>query len=319
MKKRLLILGATGFIGRNLLEYYIIKNDEYNIRATYFNTLPLKHYGHGVEWVYADLRNEKYVKNALRDVDIVLQFAAVTSGAEDIVNRPYIHVTDNAVMNSLILRECFEQNIEHFVFPSCTVMYQPSHKALKESNFNSADEIHPTYFGVGNTKVYIEKMCDFFSRLGKTKHTVVRHSNIYGPHDKYDLDKSHVFGATITKVMKNDTGKLSVWGDGKGGRDLLHVDDLIRAIDLSLKKQNSPYELFNIGRGQVVTIIDLIKKIIKHSGKDLEIVHDLSKPSIPTSLYLDCTKAKELLDWSSEIDIDTGIKKVLKWYEREMI
>ena len=62
---------------------------------------------------------------------IVLQFAATTSGAKDITTKPFIHVTDNAVMNSLFLRSAYENNVEHFVFPSCTVMYQPSEKALQ--------------------------------------------------------------------------------------------------------------------------------------------------------------------------------------------
>ena len=53
-------------------------------------------------------------------------------------------------------------------------------------------------------------MCEFYSRLGKTKHTVIRHSNMYGPYDKYDLEKSHVFGATITKVMTSQDGKINV-------------------------------------------------------------------------------------------------------------
>lgn len=316
--KKMLICGATGFIGRNLLDYYM-KTGEYKLYATFNKTLPEKKYESVANWLYADLTIPEDVDFLFQGMDIVLQFAATTSGAKDIVSRPHLHVTNNAVMNSLLLREAYYNHVEHFIFPSCTVMYQPSDKPLKESDFNGSDEIHPTYFGVGNTKVYIEKMCEFFSRLGKTKHTVIRHSNIYGPYDKYDLEKSHVFGATITKVMKNTTGELNVWGDGKGGRDLLHVNDLIKFIDLSIKKQVSSYELFNVGRGEVVTIIDLIKKIIKHSGKDLKIVHDLSKPSIPTSLYLDCNKAKNLLGWESEIDIDTGIKMVLDWYKEEMI
>ena len=138
--KRILICGATGFIGRNLLDYYYDKF-EYDIRATYFTTLPPKGYD-GVEWVDVDLRDPGHVKYVLQDVDIVLQFAATTSGANDIVNRPYIHVTDNAVMNSLILRECYEQEIKHFVFPSCTVMYQSSDKAIKEEDYNGNDEIY---------------------------------------------------------------------------------------------------------------------------------------------------------------------------------
>ena len=317
--KNILICGATGFIGRNLLEFYNKK--DYNITATYFKTesvISNQEYKN-VKWVKCDLRNPDDVKFVMNGIDIVLQFAATTSGANDIVNRPYIHVTDNAVMNSLILRECYEQNVEHIIFPSCTVMYQPADYAQKETDWNAQDEIFPTYFGVGNTKVYIEKMCEFFSRLGKTKHTVLRHSNMYGPHDKYDLEKSHVFGATITKVMTNKDGILIVWGTGEGGRDLLHVDDLVNFVDLSINKQESSYELFNVGLGKATKIIDLIKKIIKHSGKELKIEHDLSKPTIPTSLFLDCSKAKKLLGWEPSIDIDDGIIKTIDWYKNNLI
>ena len=321
--KNILICGATGFIGRNLLEYYSQK--DYNITATYFKT-PKNHLDlmgqkkyKNVKWVKCDLRNPNDVKVVMKDIDIVLQFAATTSGANDIVNRPYIHVTDNAVMNSLILRECYEQKIKHIVFPSCTVMYQPADYAQKESDWNAQDEIFPTYFGVGNTKVYIEKMCEFFAGLGRTKHTVMRHSNMYGPHDKYDLEKSHVFGATITKVMGNKDGILNVWGTGEGGRDLLHVDDLINFVDLAINKQENNYELFNVGLGEVTKIIDLVKKIIKHSGKSLEIKHDLSKPTIPTSLFLDCSKAKKTLGWEPIIGIDSGIVKTIEWYKKNII
>ena len=317
--KNILICGATGFIGRNLLEFYNKK--DYNITATYFKTeftRPFLEYPN-VKWVKCDLRNPDDVKSVMNGIDIVLQFAATTSGANDIVNRPYIHVTDNAVMNSLILRECYEQNVEHIIFPSCTVMYQPADYAQKESDWNEQDEIFPTYFGVGNTKVYIEKMCDFFSRLGRTKHTVMRHSNMYGPHDKYDLEKSHVFGATITKVMTNTDGVLNVWGTGEGGRDLLHVDDLVNFVDLAINKQENNYELFNVGLGKVTKIIDLVKKIIKHSGKDLEIKHDLSKPTIPTSLFLNCNKAKKMLGWKPKVDIDSGIVKTINWYKNNII
>ena len=71
-------------------------------------------------------------------------------------------------------------------------------KPVKEDDFEY-DAIPPQYFGVAWMKLYVEKQCEFYSRLGRTKYTVVRHSNIYGPYDKYDLEKSHVFGATLTR------------------------------------------------------------------------------------------------------------------------
>ena len=91
---------------------------------------------------------------------------------------------------------------------------------------------------------------------------------------------------------------------------MLYIDDLVAFVDAAIERQEAPYELFNVGLGKATKIIDLINKIIEHSGKQLTIKHDLSKPTIPTSLFLDCTKAKELLNWQPKVDIDEGIKKL---------
>tara|TARA_R100000234_G_scaffold103236_1_gene72658 strand:+ start:1491 stop:2435 length:945 start_codon:yes stop_codon:yes gene_type:complete len=313
--KRMLICGGTGFIGRNLLDFYV--NKGYAIRATHFNRPPVDGY-EGVEWVNCDLRDPAQVRSVLDGVDIVMQFAATTTGAKDIVSKPYIHVTDNAVMNSLLLRESFEQGVEHFIFPSCTIMYQKSESALREDDFNPSDEIQSFYYGAGHTKVYLENMCKFYSNFKKTKHTVLRHSNIYGPHDKYDLEKSHVTGATITKVMNSDDGVVRVWGTGEEKRDLLYVEDLINFIDLSLNKQEKYFELFNVGLGQGIKIKDLVKKVIQCSGKQLKITHDLTKPTLPTSLFLDCQKAKEILGWQPSHSLEEGLTKTIQWYRENL-
>lgn len=308
----MLVLGGTGFIGRNLIEYFLGKK-KYIITATHFKTKKIKSLP--VNWINIDLRDPKKLKNLFKDFDVVLQFAATTSGSSDIVNRPYIHVTDNAVMNSLILREIFDSNIKHFIFPSCTVMYHSSKRPLKESDFNENKRIHPKYFGVGNTKVYIEKMCEFFSGIDQTKkYTVIRHSNLYGPYDKYDLQKSHMFGANITKVLKNTNGKIIIWGKGKEKRDLLYIKDFCKFVEKAIKNQKNKFELFNVGYGKDYSVLDIVKKIIKFSKKKISIDFDLSKPSIPTFLSLNCNKAKKELNWVHEISVDKGIQKTIKWY-----
>jgi nucleoside-diphosphate-sugar epimerase len=314
--KRVLICGATGFIGRNLVDYYHQKG-EYKIRATHFKREAPQGYP-GVEWVNCDLRNVEHVRRALEGVEIVLQFAATTTGAKDILSKPYIHVTDNVVMNSLLLREAFEHHVERFIFPSCTIMYQKSETALRETDFDPADELLPFYFGAGHTKVYLENMCKFYAGFGRTKHTVIRHSNMYGPHDKYDLEKSHVTGASITKVMTSQDGSVRVWGTGEEARDLLYVEDLIDFIDAALDKQKKNYELFNVGLGTGIKIKDLVSKIINCSGRSLNIKHDLTKPTIPTSLFLDCSYAKEKLDWEPAHSLEEGLTKTLQWYRENI-
>jgi len=192
-------------------------------------------------------------------------------------------------------------------------MYQSSEDPLKETDFDANQEMYPSYFGGAWNKVYFEKMCEFYSRLGRGKFTAMRHSNVYGPYDKYDSQRAHVFGATITKVLKAEGDKIFVWGTGEEKRDLLHVSDLVRAFQLAIEKQSTPYELYNIGYGKAVTIKELVQKIVKASGKQLSLEHDLSKPSNRTAVCLDCTKAKTELDWEPLVSLKEGIQKTINW------
>src|SRR6266446_2028558 len=216
-RQRVLVCGATGFIGRNLVEA-LSRRTDFEVHGVRFTRAAYD--VPDVIWHQADLRDAAAVNALLGGFDIVIQAAATTSGARDIVARPYIHVTDNAVMNSVLLRACFDAKVRHFVFFSCSVMYQPRDTPWREEEWDASQEMHVNYFGSGWTKLYVEKMCEFFSRLGVTRHTVIRHTNVFGPHDKFDLQRSHVFGATVTKAMTSQTGGITVWGTGEEARDL---------------------------------------------------------------------------------------------------
>lgn len=314
--KKVLICGATGFIGRNVAES-LAAQEEFEIYGTYLNSSPWEH--PNVQMVCADLSHFADVQQVVKGMDIIIQAAATTSGAKDIVNQPYHHVTNNAVMNSLLLRAAYDCAVSHFVFFSCSVMYQSGETPVKESDFDANQPLHPSYFGAGWTKVYIERMCEFYARLGRTKHTVIRHSNIYGPHDKFDLEKSHVFGATMTKVMTAQDEKITIWGTGEEKRDLLYISDLVRFIELALLQQQEDYQLYNVGYGKAISINELVKTIIQSAGKSLMVEHDLSQPTIKTSLCLDCTKATQQLGWTPQISFEQGVQKTMAWYQKNLM
>ena len=311
--KKKLICGATGFLGSNILKSFVESSS--SIRAVYHNRKPAIQERENIEWVRADLTNPEDVRRVMIDVDIVFQYAAVTSGAKDIVNSPHMHITDNVIMNSLLLREAYEQEVDHFIFPSCTIMYQSSDVPVKETDFDESVDIHPKYYGAGNTKTYLEKMCKFYSSKGKTKFTILRQSNVYGPGDKFNLDTGHVFAATMVKVDQSDT-VVNVWGTGEEERDLIHVSDLLKLLHLVIEKQESKFELVNVGCGKSISISDLVKKIINSSEKKLYIKYDESKPTIKTKLAVDVSRAKEIFDWSPVISLDWGIKNTLAWYRK---
>ena len=310
-KIRVLVCGATGFIGRNIA-VALAQDPRYEVIGVHRERAPFSH--PEISWVSADLTQPADVDRVVSGTDILIQAAATTSGSGDIVQRPYIHVADNAVMNSLVLRAAFDHSVRHFVFFSCVLMYPNSDTPLKETDIDANEELHPRYFGAGWTKLYIERMCEFYSRISDTRFTVLRHANVYGPHDKYDLKKSHVFGATVTKVMTARNGKVSVWGNGEERRDLIHVSDLIDAVKAALDNQTIDFGLYNIGSGLAITVNELVDRIIAASGRSLVVEHDLSKVSIDTSVSLDCSRAKDAFGWQPTVSLDEGIERTLKWY-----
>ena len=310
-RKRVVVCGATGFIGRNITETFAGRGD-LEVVGVCHSRRPYS--CPGLQWIKADLTSAADIDRVVRGADVVVQAAATTSGAKDIVTRPHIHVTDNAVMNSLLLRAAFDHRVAHFVFFSCTVMYHSSESPLREEDFDANRDPYPNYFASGWTKVYVEKMCEFFSRVSDTRFTVIRHSNIYGPHDKFDLDRSHVFGATVTKVMTAKNGKIKVWGTGEEGRDLLYVSDLVDFVTLALDKQEAPFGLYNVGTGRATKIKDLVQKIVKASGRNLTIQQDLSQPTIKATICVDCTKAHKQLGWIPKVILDDGISRTIDWW-----
>ena len=313
--KRVLICGGTGFIGRNLVLKFANQPLKYQVVATYLNSQIFRH--KNVTWIKVDLRVKDQVDALLCDIDIVLQAAATTSGASDIVNSPEIHVTDNAIMNSQILRSVSHSTVSNLIFFSCTTMYSSSSSPQAENEFDANIEVFPSYFGVAWTKFYIEKMCEFYSKQCNTKFSVIRHSNIYGPWDKFDLKRSHVMGATIAKVL-NAIEEVEVWGKGIELRDLLYVEDLVNLVAMVSDNQASKFELFNAGYGTGISIKDLVNKVVEISGKNLRIVYNESKPNLPFSFVSNNSKVQEVFGWRAATSLDEGIKKTIDWYKKNV-
>ena len=316
MKKNILICGASGFIGKNLILYFT-KKKKYNLIATYHKKktkLNLKR----IKWIKTDLRKLDQCIKVTKNIDIVLQCAATTSGSRDIIQSPYLHVTDNAVMNSYLLRACFINKIKHFIFTSCTVMYKNSSKPLTEGQVDEG-KIYKSYYGVGHTKLYIEKMCKFFSKISDIKFTVIRHSNIYGPFDKFDKKKGHFIGSSIYRVFNEKTKKINIFGMGNEMRDYLYVNDLLSFIDLAIKKQKENFQIFNCSYGKSFKIKEILQIILKISGSNKKIENISSEKNINVNILVNSNKAKNILRWKPKTTIHKGIKLTIDWFKKKYL
>jgi len=319
----LLLFGATGFIGRNLLEFYSKDKTNKILAIGKSRSLPESE---NVKFDHYDLTFKDNVQCAFGAADeyfgdekyTVIQAAATTSGAKDTFANPLFHVTDNAIINSMILREEQKHNVDIHVFFSCTVMFS-GHKGLVNID-TPILEIDDRYAGAGWTKVYIEKMCEFCSKIGKTKYIAIRHSNIYGPYDKFELGHSHFLSASITKVMTTpDGGDIIVWGDGYEERDFVYVSDLCDFVDERIKESYNPlnftsskkFRLVSCVSGQNIETNEVVKKIIAASGKKLRILNDRTAPSIPVNFYF-------FPSFKQKISLDEGLKKTIDWWKENV-
>lgn len=309
--KKITICGATGFIGLNLIKKF---SKNFHVFAIYNKRSPIKI--KNVSWIKADLRKYKDCLKVTSLSKILIQAAATTSGSRDIIKSPFLHVTDNAIMNSYLLKASYVNKIENFIFTSCTVMYHHSSKALNENDVNES-KIYKNYYGVGHTKLYVEKMCKFYSEISNIKFSIIRHSNIYGPNDKFSLSKGHFIGSSIKKVFLN-TNEIKIFGPGKERRDYLYVDDFLNFIDLLIKKQKNKYEIFNCTYGKSFRIIDVLNKIIKLSKINKKIKKQEGK-NINVNILVNSKKAKKLLNWYPKVSINDGLKKTIKWYKNEIL
>ena len=315
MKKiKLLVTGANGFMGRNIFEYFS-RRDDFEVFGTFYKRMPEVP---NQNLVQADLMNKADANRVSKDMDIIIHAAAISAGAKYIVENPGF-LLDNTIINTNILEAAHLNNVGRFIFLSCSVLYPMDlGRPVREDDFD-VKRIHPKYHAGAWVKIYGEKLAEFYSTLGRTRFTVARHSNNYGPYDKFDLDRSHVLSATITKVMQApDGGEIVIWGDGKGRRDFLYIPDLIRFLEMILAS-NWKFEVFNIGMGEALSVNELTDVIIASSGKNLKVRHDTSRPSIGgVNLAMDISKAKEVVGWAPSVDLKSGIGMTLGWYKNNL-
>ncbi|HKQ46989.1 MAG TPA: GDP-L-fucose synthase [Phycisphaerae bacterium] len=141
--------------------------------------------------------------------------------------------------------------------------------------------------------------------------------NLYGPGDNFDLASSHVIPALIRKFVEakaRGEKKVDVWGTGTASREFLYVEDCARAILLAAERYDEA-EPINIGSGSEITIRDLATKIQQLVGYEGQIVWDPTQPDGQPRRCLDCSRARERLGFTAEIDLDEGLRRTVEWYQ----
>lgn len=313
--KKIVILGASGFIGFNLLLYYSkIKN--YKIIATYnLNNKRAKFQRKNITWVKVNLKNNSQkVKKILNNADIVFHCAAFSQGSKIILNKPLSLITENYLINNCILDVLTKVSIKKFIYFSCTVMYPNSKSTLTENQFDER-KIFKNYRAGANIKLQMERTMEEFSKHLKTKFLAIRHSNIYGKYDKFGKEGSHVFATLIHKFLDKKQKKVEIFGDGSEKRDFLYIDDLLNAVRILEKNLNYKFDIFNVSYGKSFSIKELAYKIKNELKSNKTIKFKNEFKSLKVNILVSSKKIKKIYSWTPKVNLKKGILKTLKWYE----
>lgn len=260
-----------------------------------------------------DLRNQQAVADffAKEKPDYVFLAAAKVGGI--VANNTYRaeFIYDNLMMESNIIHYSYVNGVKKLLFLGSSCIYPKlAPQPLKEEYLLSGYLEH-TNQPYAVAKIAGIELCDSYRAQYGCNFISAMPTNLYGPNDNYDLEKSHVLPAMLRKFItakRNNLPEVELWGTGSPRREFLHVDDLATAC-LHLMEHYSEQGLVNIGTGEDVTIkelAELIQGIVGYAGN---IRWNTDKPDGTPRKLMDVSKINSF-GWKASIDLPTGIKMV---------
>ena len=331
MSKRILVTGGAGFVGSNLASNLLTEGFDVTIfdalvRAGSQENLDwLRRGSNRLHFVRGDVRDFKAVKDAVADVDIIYHLAgqvAVTSS----VSNPRFDFETNAVGTLNVLEAARAGGRQPIiVFTSTNKVYGgmedvPVVEGHSRYTFtecpNGVSEAQPLDFHspYGCSKGAADQYVRDYGRIYDLPTVVFRMSCIYGPRQFGTEDQGWVAHFIISAL----TGRpITIYGNGKQVRDVLFVDDLVRAFRLATDRMDrAAGEVFNIGGGPSNTIsvwAEFGQLLAELDGRDISVNFDDWRPGDQPCYFSDIRKASEALDWRPLIDTKTGVRRLWEW------
>jgi len=247
--------------------------------------------------------------------EFVIDAAARVGGIVANFEKPVEFLLENLTLQNNIIEAAADFGCAKLLFLGSSCIY-PKHapQPIREDALLTGP-LEPTNDAYAIAKIAGIKLCQAYAReYGKTFLSAMP-TNLYGPHDNFDLHTSHVLPALIRKIheaKKSGAPEVLVWGTGTPRREFLHADDLADACVFLLKNYDSP-ELINIGSGEDTTIRALAELICEVLGYDGALAFDPTKPDGTPRKLMDSSRLFAL-GWKPRIPLREGIAQAHAWF-----
>ena len=301
--QRIVVTGGAGFLGRAVL-------DRLRARGCRDIVVPRR--------AAFDLPREADVVRLHQETrpDVVIHLAAEVGGIGANMANPGRYFFANMAMALHLIEQARIQRLRKFVQVG-TICAYPKFTPVpfrEDDLWNGYPEETNAPYGVAKKAAMV--MLDGYQRQYGLASAYVLPVNLYGPHDNFDLETSHVIPALIRKcVTAIDSGAafIECWGTGKVSREFLYVDDAGEGVVRAAETMEEPVPV-NLGTGMEITIKDLVELIARLSGFTGEIRWNPAKPDGQPRRCLDTSRAKALLGWQAAVGFEEGLRRTIQWW-----
>jgi len=319
--KKVLIIGAGGFIGGHLVKR-ILDNGN-SVVAT--DIKPKEYWFQdfdNVENHYStDMKDISNCRKVTQGVDYVFNMACNMGGMGFIENNK-AECMQSVLINTNLLIACKENKVQRYFFSSSACAYNKDKQqdvfidGLKEEDAYPANPED----GYGWEKLFSERMCRHFQEDYGLEVRIARYHNIYGPYGTYDGGREKAPAALCRKIIeakKNNKDSIDVWGDGEQTRTFLYVDECVEG---TLRLFESDYsEPVNIGSDEQVSINQMIGIIEEISGSSkFKKNYQLEKPKGVRGRSSNNDLVKKVLNWSYKMSLKEGLTKTFRWIDEQI-
>ena len=264
-----------------------------------------------------DLKNQTDVQTFFntQKPELVIDAAAKVGGILANNDYPYQFLMENMQIQNNLIDASLHQGVEKFIFLGSSCIYPKFAKQPLKEEYLLTDSLEPTNQWYAIAKITGVKACQAIRKQFNKDYVSLMPTNLYGTHDNFDLQTSHVLPAMLRKfhhAKENNNAPVTLWGSGTPMREFLFVDDMAQAVVYALENHLPGY-LYNVGSGKDVTIKQLAQTIQKVTGHQGEIIWDSSKPDGTPRKLLDVSKLKEM-GWKYTTELEEGIEKTYAWF-----
>jgi len=228
---------------------------------------------------------------------------------------PADFIRENLLIQANVIDAAFRSEVQKLLFLGSSCVYPKfAPQPIKEEHLLTGS-LEPTNDAYATAKIAGIKMCQAYRAQYGFRAITAMPTNVYGPHDNFDLETAHVLAALLRKFHEakvSGAREVTVWGTGTPRREFLHVDDLADACVFLMGAYDAP-DLINVGVGEDLSIRELAELIGRIVGFSGEIAYDPSQPDGTPRKLLDVSRLG-VLGWRARIALEDGIRQTYHWY-----